>query len=85
MTLQPSKGLIVNIGSVSSMVYVLSPLFFSPIVCGSQLFSPQPWGGTYCAAKSAVHTFSDVLDMELRPLGIKLVLLAPGSIKSALV
>jgi hypothetical protein len=29
-----------------------------------------------------VHTFSDVLDMELRPLGIKLVLLAPGSIKS---
>jgi 1-acylglycerone phosphate reductase len=25
MTLQPSKGLIVNIGSVSSMVYVLSP------------------------------------------------------------
>jgi 1-acylglycerone phosphate reductase len=48
----------------------------------TNLCRPSPWGGTYGASKAALHAFSDVLDMELRPLGVKLVLLAPGAVKT---
>ncbi|KAG2055183.1 NAD(P)-binding protein [Suillus hirtellus] len=43
---------------------------------------PTPWNGIYCAAKAAVHALSDTLAMECKPFGVKVVLVAPGSVKS---
>lgn len=44
--------------------------------------SPLPWGGIYAATKSAVHAITDALEMECRPFNIKVMLVAPGSVKS---
>lgn len=43
---------------------------------------PTPWNGLYCAAKAAVHAFSDTLAMECKPFGVKVMLVAPGAIRS---
>ena len=44
--------------------------------------SPTPWSGIYCSTKAALHSITEVLQMECRPLGVSVVLLAPGSVKS---
>ncbi|KAI0275314.1 hypothetical protein BC834DRAFT_43561 [Gloeopeniophorella convolvens] len=44
--------------------------------------APLPWGGIYAATKSAVHAITNALDMECRPFNIKVLLVAPGGIKS---
>jgi short-subunit dehydrogenase len=44
--------------------------------------SPTAWNGLYCAAKAAVHALSDVLAMECKPFGVKVMLVAPGSVHS---
>ncbi|KAF8973623.1 oxidoreductase [Flammula alnicola] len=41
-----------------------------------------PWNGIYCASKAAVNSISEVLFMELKPLGISVVHVAPGTVKS---
>ncbi|KAG2359993.1 hypothetical protein BDR07DRAFT_1378279 [Suillus spraguei] len=41
-----------------------------------------PWNGLYCAAKAAVHALSDTLAMEYKPFGVKVILVAPGGIRS---
>ncbi len=43
---------------------------------------PTPFAGAYCASKSALHTVTQVLRMELAPLGIAAILVEPGSIRS---
>jgi len=43
---------------------------------------PTPWNGTYCASKAALHSLTEVLEMECRPFNIKVMLLTPGSVKS---
>jgi len=43
---------------------------------------PLPWGGVYAATKSAVHALTDALEMECRPFNIKVMLVAPASVKS---
>lgn len=43
---------------------------------------PTPWNGIYCASKAAVLSLSEVMNMECRPLGIKVMHVAPGSVKS---
>ncbi|KAG2157478.1 hypothetical protein DEU56DRAFT_22233 [Suillus clintonianus] len=43
---------------------------------------PTPWNGLYCAAKAAVRAFSDVLTMECKPFGVKVMLVAPGQVQS---
>ncbi|KAG1765764.1 hypothetical protein EDD22DRAFT_391475 [Suillus occidentalis] len=43
---------------------------------------PTPWNGLYCAAKAAVHALSDTLAMECKPFGVKVMLVAPGAIRS---
>jgi NADP-dependent 3-hydroxy acid dehydrogenase YdfG len=41
-----------------------------------------PMAGWYCASKHAVEALSDALRMEVAPLGIKVILIEPGSIKT---
>lgn len=41
-----------------------------------------PWNGMYSATKAAVHMITDTLWMECQPLGINVVLVAPGAIRS---
>ena len=42
----------------------------------------EPFGAWYHATKFAVEGFSDSLRMELRPFGIKVVLIEPGPIRT---
>lgn len=42
-----------------------------------------PFGSAYCASKAAVHSFSDALRSEVAPLGIRVLVVAPGAIKSS--
>ncbi|MEN2711329.1 oxidoreductase [Sphingomonas sp. NPDC092331] len=42
----------------------------------------EPFGGWYHATKFAVEGFSDCLRMELRPFGIRVVVIEPGAIRT---
>ncbi|KAK0548534.1 NADPH-dependent 1-acyl dihydroxyacetone phosphate reductase [Tilletia horrida] len=42
-----------------------------------------PWAAGYSASKAAVHSWSDALRVELAPFNVKVVVVAPGAIKSA--
>lgn len=42
-----------------------------------------PFSGAYCATKAALHSLSDAMRMELAPLGIKVVVVQPGAIRSS--
>lgn len=41
-----------------------------------------PFSGAYCATKSALHSLSDALRMELKPFGIDIITIQPGAIQS---
>ncbi|KZT67754.1 NAD(P)-binding protein [Daedalea quercina L-15889] len=43
---------------------------------------PTPWSGPYAASKAAVHSLSQTLSMELRPLGLRVLSVAPGGVRS---
>lgn len=42
-----------------------------------------PFAGAYCATKSALHSLSDALRMELKPFGIHVITVQPGAIRSS--
>ena len=44
--------------------------------------TPTPFAGAYCSSKAAVHAWSDSLRMELKPFGIKVVIVQPGGIRT---
>ena len=76
------SGLIVNIGSVVGEMYVRpSPSSFL-YIRADPLDSPGPWSGGYAASKAAMHSISQTLAMELRPLGIRVLNVAPGGVRS---
>lgn len=41
-----------------------------------------PFAGAYCASKAALHAMTDAMRMELEPLGVNVVMLQPGAIRS---
>lgn len=41
-----------------------------------------PFSGAYCATKSALHSISDAMRMELAPFGIAVTTVQPGAIQS---
>lgn len=43
---------------------------------------PTPFAGAYCASKAAMNAASDSLRMELAPLGVRVVTVQPGGIRS---
>jgi len=43
---------------------------------------PTPWMGAYEASKAAVKVMTEVLEMECRPLNIKVTLVAPASVST---
>lgn len=42
-----------------------------------------PWSAGYTCSKAAVHSLNDVLRSELSPFNIRVLLIAPGAIKSS--
>lgn len=54
----------------------------TPPLSPSQGNIPTPWAGIYSSTKSALHALTDVLRMEVKSLGIEVMLVAPGAIKS---
>ena len=41
-----------------------------------------PFSGSYCASKAAFNALSDVLRMELKPFGVRVVTVQPGAVRS---
>ncbi|KAJ1868628.1 hypothetical protein LPJ55_005864 [Coemansia sp. RSA 990] len=47
-------------------------------------YAATPWVGFYGATKAAVHTLSDAMRVELASFNVKVVVVAPGAIRSNL-
>ncbi|RKP08773.1 hypothetical protein THASP1DRAFT_29440 [Thamnocephalis sphaerospora] len=41
-----------------------------------------PWSGVYSSSKSAMHAWTNAVRVELRPYGVKVMLVYPGSVQS---
>ena len=78
----------VNLFGPAALVRELAPLMIAQesgmiVNIGSiSGITPTPFSAAYCATKSAMHAYSDVLRMELRPFGIKVISVQPGGIQS---
>ncbi|KAJ1722281.1 hypothetical protein LPJ53_003294 [Coemansia erecta] len=48
-------------------------------------YAATPWVGYYAASKAALHALSDSMRVELAPFNVRVVVVAPGSIRSNLI
>jgi short-subunit dehydrogenase len=77
-----------NVFAPMALIRACAPLMKSErrgIICNIGSVSgvlPTPFSGAYCASKAALHTLSEVLRLELRPFGIRVVTVQPGAIAS---
>ncbi|MFC6633155.1 SDR family oxidoreductase [Microbulbifer taiwanensis] len=77
-----------NVFAPMALIRACAPLMKSErrgIVCNIGSVSgvmPTPFSGAYCASKAALHTLSEVLRLELRPFGIRVMTVQPGAIAS---
>jgi len=76
------QGMFITIGSIVAQWYAHLYLSLFHRILNCALCSPLPWGGIYAATKSAVHAITNALEMECRPFNIKVLLVAPGGVKS---
>lgn len=83
---QKKSGLLVNIGSITGevQVYVNLQRVWEYLLTGGNSSGPLP--GTvstlYSASNVALHTITEVLQMECRPFNINVMLVSPRAIKS---
>ena len=76
-----------NVISVLTLVQQLFPVLARPGARIVNLGSVSgllvtPFSGAYCATKAAVHALSDAMRMELKPLGVDVITVLPGAIRS---
>jgi NAD(P)-dependent dehydrogenase (short-subunit alcohol dehydrogenase family) len=77
-----------NVFAPLALIQAARPLLRSARGCVVQIGSvsatlTSPFAGAYCASKAALHNLSDALRMELAPFGIRLIIAAPGAIRSS--
>ena len=76
---------------IGAVAMVQSVLPYMPKKTGSKIVNigsisgilTTPFAGCYCATKSAIHSLSDAMRMELAPFGIQVATVQPGSIRSS--
>lgn len=76
-----------NVFSVMRMCKEFTPLLIEAkgtiVQTGSVAgIMPYAWGALYNASKAALHAFSDTLRVELAPLGVRVVNVVTGGVKS---
>ncbi|KAH8730659.1 hypothetical protein GQ44DRAFT_736833 [Phaeosphaeriaceae sp. PMI808] len=76
-----------NVFSVMRMCKEFAPLLIEAkgtIVQTGSLAGVMPyvWASTYAATKAALHSYSDTLRVELAPLGVRVITVVTGGVKS---
>lgn len=77
-----------NVFAPMALIRACAPLMRSArrgLVCNIGSVSgvmPSPFSGAYCASKAALHVLSEVLRLELKPFGIRVMTVQPGAIAS---
>lgn len=76
-----------NVYSVMQMCKAFTPLLIEArgtiVQTGSlAAIMPYTWGALYCASKAALHAYSNTLRVELAPLGVRVITIITGGVKS---
>ncbi|MBB3062571.1 SDR family oxidoreductase [Microbulbifer rhizosphaerae] len=77
-----------NVFAPMALIRACAPLMKSErrgVICNIGSVSgvmPTPFSGAYCASKAALHALSEVLRLELKPFGIRVMTVQPGAIAS---
>jgi 1-acylglycerone phosphate reductase len=76
-----------NLFSVVRLVQVFSPLLIDAqgtiVMIGSvAAVIPYVFGSVYNASKAALHAYSNTLRVEMEPLGVKVITIVTGGVKS---
>jgi 1-acylglycerone phosphate reductase len=76
-----------NVYSVMQLCKAFTPLLIATkgtiVQTGSLAgIMPYVWGGLYNASKAALHAYSNTLRVELAPLGVRVVTVITGGVKS---